>query len=179
MEICVGSHRIRQKKIPIQGETEADTIGQSATEACPHCKGKSWWQGHAVLPWCDAARGSSAPVNGRRMRRAGCSGWEAAGFGAWDPAICEEGSWPQAAGREISQEFPKIFPPWERNGSGACVHTLGLRQPLVLQDPVRGGDPSPRVTAPGWGWDPAGVGLGTIWLHLVNACWDRGSLDFI
>lgn len=35
MEICVGSHRIRQKKIPIQGETEADTIGQSATEACP------------------------------------------------------------------------------------------------------------------------------------------------
>lgn len=34
MEICVGSHRIRTKKIPTWGETEADTSGWSATETC-------------------------------------------------------------------------------------------------------------------------------------------------
>lgn len=156
-----------------------------AQQKCPRTtKGRADGRGHAVLPWCDAARGSSAPVKWQKDEEGRLFWLGSCWF--WCLGPCNLRGRKLAPGSRKKEKSPRNFPKFSHPGKEmetvhVCAHTLRLLQPLVLQDPTRGGDPSPRVRALDWGWDPAGrqLGLGTIWLHLVNACWDGGSLDFI
>lgn len=100
-----------------------------------HCKGNSWWEGthRAVLGRREAVTPHPPPREmAERPGRAVCSSWQVAVFIAWDPAICKEGNWPQAAGKK--KKFPRNFQRFSHPGKKWKQRMCALRllQPLAL-----------------------------------------------
>lgn len=96
---------------------------------------------------------SDTPPPAERPGGTVSSSWQVAVCIAWDPAICKEGNWPQAAGKK--RNFPGIskgFPTLGKNGNGVCV-PRDCCNPWHYPNPR---DPSPSVAALDQGGDPAG-----------------------
>lgn len=116
-----------------------------------HCKMKSWWQGHAVLPWCDAVRGSSAPVKwqkdeeGRLFWLGNCWFWCLGPRNLRGRKLASGSRKRNLPG--VSQNFPTLGKKWKWC---VCAHTVTAATPCAARSCERW-RPQPQSDSPGLG----------------------------